>query len=751
MPQLSLSPGVRRRLSPFHVRTFVALTLTVALFSPTLRLKAAPAAGDLDPTFAGDGTVFADRALSDPNDVMLSMEEVFDMAVQPDGKVLVLALNPGYRNMGPSVTELLRFNADGSPDSTFGYDPYGANPGVVQVSFSSGNPSSSRVYGMALQPDGKIVVTGIYEGGGRNPFVARYEGSGFLDPTFSPADPSDPSRPAGVLFLPGLDTSRAVAVGDGKVYVAGTNFNPGGGTLVGISGTGAVEFSAVTEGTYWCDVEVDQNNRPVVMGGAAGVQVGRYNPDGTPDAAFGTNGIAAVADLDSNFRHGLAVSDGKILVAGEFLITEGGVYGTRMTFARLDGAGALDPTFGVGGRVLSNIPDSSAYSVAAQPDGKFVAAGLVDKNFGVARFNADGSIDTSFSGDGKDSTAFPKPADAAAWGFVGAQGVAVSGGKIVVAGVALDARLYPDPGQGERTFYEPGVGVARYLGSSPDFGALTLSAASVIGGANSVGTIRLNSPAPAGGAKVFLTSSDTAAATVPAYTLIGAGQTTRNFTVTTKPVAATASVVISAAYAGSTVSAPFVVTAPRLKALSLTASSICPDCQTASGTVSLTGKAPSGGLSVSLTSSNAAASVPTTVTVPEGLTTATFSVTASAVASAQTAVLKAAYLDVSFERTLNLTPYALKTFTLSTTSTVGPAPVTGTVTFTCPAPAGGTVVTLASSLRGVARPNVASITIPAGETTGTFTVETADTLEAVGVNITASFNGVNKAVKLTVN
>lgn len=96
-------------------------------------------------------------------------------------------------------------------------------------------------------------------------------------------------------------------------------------------------------------------------------------------------------------------------------------------------------------------------------------------------------------------------------------------------------------------------------GSAVSLASLTLNPTSVKGGTPSQGTVSLSGPAPAGGAVVSLSSSNTAVATVPSSVLIAAGATSATFTVTTFAVTATSSVTISASYAGVTKTAVLTV------------------------------------------------------------------------------------------------------------------------------------------------------------------------------------------------
>jgi hypothetical protein len=211
--------------------------------------------------------------------------------------------------------------------------------------------------------------------------------------------------------------------------------------------------------------------------------------------------------------------------------------------------------------------------------------------------------------------------------------------------------------------------------------SLTLNPASVTGSISSRATVTLNHPAPAGGVLIALTSSNTRVAIVSATTRIAEGQTSRTINVTTKPVAATTTVDITAAYDGATTTRTLTVLAPALKSLTLSPASFIGGCEQSIGKVTLTGTAPAGGVTVSLTDTNPAATLPASVTVPAGALSATFIITASAVSSNQTGAATATLNGISLTKAL----------------TVRPDSVTASVTLHCPAAVGGVVVTLPST------------------------------------------------------
>jgi len=278
--------------------------------------------------------------------------------------------------------------------------------------------------------------------------------------------------------------------------------------------------------------------------------------------------------------------------------------------------------------------------------------------------------------------------------------------------------------------------------------SLTMNPATVTGGNPSTGTVTLNGQAPVGGEQVSLSSSNTAVATVPTSVTVPAGATTATFPVNTSAVATSTTVTISASGSGTqTTSLTVTPTAlPTLSSMALSPSSVTGGTPS-TGTVTLSGPAPSGGAVVSLSSNNpAVASVPSSasVTVPAGATTATFPVNTSAVATSTTVTISASYGGTQ-TTSLTVTPTALPTLSsmaLTPSSVTGGTPSTGTVTLSGPAPSGGAVVSLSGNNPAVAAvPASGSVTVPAGATTATFPVNTSAVATSTTVTISASYGG----------
>src|SRR5687768_16600132 len=318
------------------------------------------------------------------------------------------------------VLSLLAFTvalaASGDLDTTFDGD------GLVTTSFGLSDPVRyDRVYGIAIQPSGKIVVAGysnLPSSASNQDFaLTRYNVDGSLDNTFS----GDGKL---LTNFGGDDAAFDIAVqSNGKIIAAGQKFNStnglddvalarynSNGTLdTTFSGDGKVvtDFGGADNGS-WGGLAIQSNGKIVVAGYMySGTDynfaVYRYNSNGTLDTTFSGDGIAI-----GNFGLGrqdystdlVLQSDGKIVIAGR----TGDANGNNNNFAivRLNPNGTADPTFSGDGRVTTNFgADDYAVGVALQADGKIVVVGQKSGYFVIVRYNTNGSLDTTFNGTGK--------------------------------------------------------------------------------------------------------------------------------------------------------------------------------------------------------------------------------------------------------------------------------------------------------------------------------------------------------------
>ncbi len=174
-------------------------------------------------------------------------------------------------------------------------------------------------------------------------------------------------------------------------------------------------------------------------GSNADIALARYTPSGALDAAFGTGG-----KVTTNFSSGsdeiaiktLLLPDGSILVAGYTSAASGADF----ALVKYNSTGALDAAFGSGGKVSTDFSgnDDYAYTMAVQPDGKIILAGLTDDGnstqFALARYLSTGAIDNTFGTAGKVVTAFSGDASISNM-------LLKSTGEIVVVGSAQNANF----------------------------------------------------------------------------------------------------------------------------------------------------------------------------------------------------------------------------------------------------------------------------------------------------------------------
>jgi hypothetical protein len=256
-------------------------------------------------------------------------------------------------------------------------------------------------------------------------------------------------------------------------------------------------------------------------------------------------------------------------------------------------------------------------------------------------------------------------------------------------------------------------------GDSPppaQLSTLDINPSTVVGGDASSGTIVMSTPAPEGGAVISLSSSDPAVASVPSTVTVPSNTFTGSFTILTSSVAASRSITITASYNGDTRTGTLTVTTPAGDPPPATLQSVSVSPQTvtggsgASGTVRLSGAAPQGGATVTLSSSNTSvASLPATVTVAGGASAASFSISTSAVSTSTAVTISAGYGGATVTSTL-------------TVSAAPPPPQNATLTVT---------VTGRSGQRVTSSP--AGISVATGSSgSASFAVGTSVTLTVAG-------------------
>ena len=402
--------------------------------------------GSLDSSFDGDGIVTAD--------IGNFFDEATAVAIQIDGKIVLAGFSRDISDPTDTDFSLVRFNSNGAADTSFGTD------GKVTTVIS---PDDDRAYSVVIQTDGKIVVAGDGAFDGKDIVVARYNSDGTLDISFD-GDGIVSTN----ISLNGLrsDAARAVKIQpDGKIIVAGStdnphpDFGPNDFAVVRYLPNGALDTIWGTAGIVTTDfggsgdigtAMAFQGDCKIVVAGSSNnrIAVARYEPGQHPgdlDLSFDLDGIVTnwippegSAAIDSAIQ-----TDGKIVVIGG--VTNDSLQTRDIAVLRYNPNGSLDPAFDGDGIVITSVGTLDyAASVAIQADGKIVVAGNVNDAFLVLRYNADGSLDSTFDGDGIVTTAILDLA-------VPAELLIQPDGKIVVVGVAAAS-----------PFFVSEVGIARY-------------------------------------------------------------------------------------------------------------------------------------------------------------------------------------------------------------------------------------------------------------------------------------------------
>jgi len=246
------------------------------------------------------------------------------VAVQPDAKILAGG-NFGSVH-GANNTLVTRLNSDGSPDTSF------ASAFLPPI-------LASRVYTLALQPDGRILAAGTFTsvGGTFRTNVARLQADGSLDPSFDPG-----AGPAGLVRILAIQTDTRILIGGEFTTVNNTNRN----------------------------------------------RIARLNADGSLDTTFDPG-----TGADNIVRSIALLPSGQLLVGGLFTSFDGQA---SKYLVRLNANGSLDTSFPAGGG-----PNGDVYFVAPQPEGTILIGGDFTAVNGtnlnrIARLLADGSVDPSF-------------------------------------------------------------------------------------------------------------------------------------------------------------------------------------------------------------------------------------------------------------------------------------------------------------------------------------------------------------------
>ena len=275
---------------------------------------------------------------------------------------------------------------------------------------------------------------------------------------------------------------------------------------------------------------------------------------------------------------------------------------------------------------------------------------------------------------------------------------------------------------------------------------LTVAPNVITGGNSAVGTITLQSNAPAGGQVVTLVSKSVDVI-VPATVTVPAGAISATFPVTTKISSVDYSAAIYAEADGAGVGTTVLVKRVTPKSITFAPPTV-PGGNASVGTVTLNVAAPAGGAVVQLKSTSTFVTVPTSVTVAEGQTTATFDIATSVTPRTVLANVQATAAGVRVAGVLTVSGVNVTSITLAPNSVLGGTSTIGTVNLNTSAPTGGLTVQLYTSTGIAGVPT--SVTVLAGQKTATFTVTTVPVSVSAQTQIVGKYLGVAKTATLTV-
>ncbi|HEY7313998.1 MAG TPA: hypothetical protein VH643_31905 [Gemmataceae bacterium] len=315
--------------------------------------------GLLDPTFGAGGTVL--------NSTGTHSQSLTDVISLPDGKLLAAGYMNSTSSGGSVDFAAARYNANGTLDTSFG------SGGLATVDFKG---SSDRATAVAVQPGtgGKILLAGTAQDKSGDVFgVVRLNSNGTLDTTFGAKGSGGKVTVSPVSRVANEVYDMAV-LSDGRFILAGLTKN------LGSNANGSITLA-------------------------------RFNANGTLDTKFGNNGLVvssiAVRDSGSPDQHAVRVA---VDASGRIVVTATTANSPQdFLVARFNGNGSLDTTFGAAqtGVVRTDILGGSvdtARSLALQGDDKIVVGGLAsgvnDGLLALARYNPDGTLDITFDGDG---------------------------------------------------------------------------------------------------------------------------------------------------------------------------------------------------------------------------------------------------------------------------------------------------------------------------------------------------------------
>ena len=441
--------------------------------------------GGLDLSFSEDGKQTTDFGFSKPSDKGGDYPENdlgYAAAIQNDGKIVVAGSAFNYTASSRELA-IARYNIDGSLDNSFN------STGKQVANFGA---SENYGYSVAFQNDQKIVVGGYanLDGYSYDLAIVRYNTDGSLDITFD-GDGKQTTRLGSVYH----NANTVTIQNDDKIVLQGDSWNGESAdfSTVRYNTNGSLDNTFNGNGKKITNFgsNDDNPNSVIIQSDGKIIETGssfngtnyelaivRYKTDGSFDNTFNKNGklVEGLNRGSTSYTSSAVQQDGKIIAAG--YTWNGNNYDFIISRYNVDGI--PDSSFSNDGKQITGFASGNDFAndVSIQSDGKIVVGGYTDNGstsyFALARYNTDGSLDKTFSSDGKQTTNF---------GFYAELGNSVAiqnDGKIIIAGsvftgsnydaVDFAVARYNTDGRLDNTFGKNGKQLTD-LDSSDDFGS----------------------------------------------------------------------------------------------------------------------------------------------------------------------------------------------------------------------------------------------------------------------------------------
>jgi uncharacterized delta-60 repeat protein len=350
--------------------------------------------GVIDTSFGNNGTQII--PITATND-----DKAYSIAIQ-NGKILLGG--KCIESAGNDDFCIARLNLDGTLDTSFGSSG--------KKIYDCGSNHDDDSYSIQVLSDGSILQTGTCDTGDYDFFITKLASNGNFDNTF----PHDSGKYGKLIHIYFFDNAYTSYVKNNDIFIGGSCEDQFCIAKLNIN-TANLDSSFDSDGKVTIDMASGQeeirslivdNNNKIYAGGYCNdgnekFCLARFNSNVSLDTFFGSSG-KVIQDISSGNDEAYAMvlqSDGKILLGG--FCKDNGIY--KFCLARFNSNGSLDTSFGSSGKVIQDISsgDDEAHAMVLQSDGKILLGGFcVDgsKKFCLARFNSNGTLDTSFGSSG---------------------------------------------------------------------------------------------------------------------------------------------------------------------------------------------------------------------------------------------------------------------------------------------------------------------------------------------------------------